>query len=288
MQKHTDFEQLLKEKFNGLSIAQKKVAQYVIEYLERSAFQTAVQIAREAEVSETTVIRLSYALGFSGFSDMQQMIREHFLQGTNIGSTQQDIDIQQPSTHTNPFVRALEQEISILQRTLANLNEAELHRAVDTLYDAEHVLIIGHRGSYSAASWISFMLGMMRENVHLCPSGGQSYEKLFITPSNSVVLVISFPRYSRDSVHLAETAKNLGSTIIAVTDRLLSPVGRLADITLTTEINTDVESGAASMSSVISLLHLLALGVIEKGQEQVKTRLKQLEQIYHKQGVFIE
>lgn len=67
---HMSFEQLVKERFNNLSTVQKKVAEYLIQQLEKAAFSKAVQIGLKAEVSETTVIRLSYALGFKGFTDM--------------------------------------------------------------------------------------------------------------------------------------------------------------------------------------------------------------------------
>jgi DNA-binding MurR/RpiR family transcriptional regulator len=40
------------------------VANYLIENLDEAAFKTAFQIGRKAEVSETTVIRLSYAFAW--------------------------------------------------------------------------------------------------------------------------------------------------------------------------------------------------------------------------------
>ncbi|MEJ8544400.1 MurR/RpiR family transcriptional regulator [Brevibacillus borstelensis] len=288
MQVDANFDQLLKEKYDELSAAQKKVAKYLLENLEKSAFSTTVQIAREAEVSETTVIRFSYALGFSGFSEMQEMIQQHFLQNASSALSINRADRANSASPKGPFVQALMNEICILQHTLAHLNEAELWKAVDVLIASDHVVIIGHRGSFSAANWISFMLGMIRENVQLCPSNGESYEKLFNLSAKSVVLVISFPRYSKESYTLAETARKLGSTIISVTDSVLSPVGRLSEITLTTDINVDAESGIASMSSVITLLHLLVLGMMVKDQGRLKTRQQRMEQIYHGQGVFIE
>jgi DNA-binding MurR/RpiR family transcriptional regulator len=73
------FENLVKQKFNGLSAGQKKVAEYLIQNLEEAAFSTAFQIGRKVGVSETTVIRLSYALGFNGFSEMQEGFKNNYL-----------------------------------------------------------------------------------------------------------------------------------------------------------------------------------------------------------------
>lgn len=282
------FEQLVKEKFNGLSAAQKKVAEYLINHLEKAALSTAVQIAREAEVSETTVVRLSYALGFSGFSEMLEQIQKQFLLVSNVIPQVANTEEIALSGEANLFSSVLKSDIANLQHMLVHMNQEELWRAVDAFIQADHVLVIGHRGSYAAANWFTFILGIMRSNVYLCPSGGEPYESLFQLTDCSAALVISFPRYSRESVELAVTAKTQGAKLISITDRPLSPVGRISDITLTTGLNVDEEMGFSSMSAVISLLHLLALGVMSRDRNRVQSRQHRLEQLYTKLGAYIE
>ncbi|MET3289229.1 UNVERIFIED_CONTAM: DNA-binding MurR/RpiR family transcriptional regulator [Brevibacillus sp. OAP136] len=288
MQEQSSFENLVKEKFNGLSAAQRKVAAHLLQHLDQAAFNTVVQIAREAEVSETTVIRLSYALGFSGFTEMQGKIQQQIVLGN--ASAQPVNRLQNPieSGEENLFRRTMENEIAIMQHNLAQLNEAEMWKAVDVLAQADHILVIGHRGSHAAANWISFMLGMMRENVHLCPTGGNSYEKLFSMNEKSAVIVISFPRYSKESYKIAEAAKMLGSKLIAITDRVLSPVGRISDITFLSEVNVDINTGNSSMAGAHSILHLLSMGLLVRNRETMQARQERMEQIFNSQDVFIE
>ncbi|WP_246628988.1 MurR/RpiR family transcriptional regulator [Mesobacillus maritimus] len=64
--------QIIKECFSSLSPGQKRVAEYIKGHMDEGALHTAYQIGKKAGVSETTVIRLAYALGFSGFSDLQE------------------------------------------------------------------------------------------------------------------------------------------------------------------------------------------------------------------------
>src|SRR3954451_14469819 len=73
------FETIIKEKYETLSPGQKKVAKHLIEKLDESAFDTATMIGRKVDVSETTVIRLSYALGFNGFSEMLHYIQQQIV-----------------------------------------------------------------------------------------------------------------------------------------------------------------------------------------------------------------
>lgn len=281
------FENLLKEKFNGLSTGQKKVAEYLIQQLEEAAFSTAVQISRKAEVSETTVIRLSYALGFSGFSEMQEKIIKQILKHNN-----SPLMVTGSDSHTNiddelnPFAKIIENDIRNLNQSLHQLNVEDMWKVVDALIHADRILIVGFRMTYAAAYWFSLMLSTLRENVDLCPLTGDVYEKLCNLTEKSVVFVLSFPRYAKEPIHIAECAKKQGLTVLSVTDRTLSPVGRISDIALTTEESVDSEPN--SMSLVISLLGLIISGMNMKDKARIQARQQKLEQLYSNYDVFIE
>lgn len=288
MQTTTSFEHLIKEKFNGLSAAQKKVAEYLLQNMEKAAFSTVVQIGREVDVSDTTVIRLSYALGFSGFSEMQERIQQHILQSANpansLHQTVQAVTADDP----NPFAKSIQNDMSILSQTINQLNVAELWRTVDALIDADQVLVVGYRASYAVAYWASYLLGTMRPNVHLLPFTGDMYEKLYQLTDKSAVLAISVPRYAKETLLIAENAKKQGATLISATDRILSPVGRISDIVLTANVSADMKSGVPSISAMFSLLLPVIMGVMMKDEKRVKVRHQGLEQFYTSNDIFVE
>ncbi|MCJ7992175.1 hypothetical protein MUB15_28310 [Priestia sp. OVS21] len=55
------------------------MAEFLVNFTEKGSLYTAGQIGKEAGVSETTVIRLAYALGLNGFSDLQELMRKEWL-----------------------------------------------------------------------------------------------------------------------------------------------------------------------------------------------------------------
>jgi DNA-binding MurR/RpiR family transcriptional regulator len=281
----TTIEQLVKGEFDGLSAAQKKVAEYLLLHPDECALWTAKQISREAGVSEATVIRLAYALGFGNFSDMQQRLRERMLRSSAAAWSVPSAANAAPD-EGNRLAGVIENDIAILKQLQQQLDMEELWRAVDSLIRADRVLVAGYRASHATAYWFALMLEMTRDNVLLCPSGGDEYAKLFQLTENSVAVVISFPRYSREIIALTQLAKRQNAKIIAVTDRLLSPVGRISDIALTTEVNA--ETSMISISSAISLLNLLLYGIQLKDQQQFQIRQQRLEQFYTVSEQYIE
>ena len=82
-------------------------------------------------------------------------------------------------------------------------------------------------------------------------------------------------------------AKKQGAKIIALTDRRLSPVGRMADICLTTDI--EVHSKVMiSMSTVMTYLNLLTSGVEEKYGDKIATRVNKILNLYSKEKMVLE
>jgi DNA-binding MurR/RpiR family transcriptional regulator len=282
-----DFISLVKERFNNLSPGQKKVAEYLFHNLEEAALSTAFQIGRKVEVSETTVIRLSYALGFEGFTEMQEKIKRELLLGNHAAVSMKRLDdLDDGNEEKSPFVKVIENEIYILRELMTQTSEKKLWDVVELLKKADQILVVGYRTSYAAAYWFSYTLHTLRERVILCPPSGDGYELLTDLTRDSVVFVITFPRYRKEAFNMAEYAKKHGITLISVTDRALSPVGRISDITLTTEEN--IESGSNSIASVISLLDLVITGFNLKDKERIQKRQKQLEEFYSKYQTFIE
>ena len=63
------------ENYPVLSRQLQKIARFVLEYPEDMALETVAVIAKRATVQPSSMIRFAQALGFDGFSDMQQVFR---------------------------------------------------------------------------------------------------------------------------------------------------------------------------------------------------------------------
>src|SRR5438105_3742893 len=75
---HLTLSKYIRARFDECSRSQKDVAQYIVDHLDEAAFQTAEELARRANTSSSTVVRLSQALGFEGFPELQAAAREEY------------------------------------------------------------------------------------------------------------------------------------------------------------------------------------------------------------------
>ena len=70
----------IRKKYIRLSKGQRKVAQFVIDNPNIIATQVASEVGRQAGVSESTVIRFCYAMDLSGFSELQQKVKDYLVE----------------------------------------------------------------------------------------------------------------------------------------------------------------------------------------------------------------
>jgi DNA-binding MurR/RpiR family transcriptional regulator len=278
--------QLIKENFSSLSPGQKKAAEFFIQHINEAALMTAFQVGRKVGVSETTVIRLAYALGFSGFSQMQEKLRKDWLLSKYPNSEQGKTSLEEEFSENQLFTRVVEQERLILQQILQQLDTKEIWKAVEEIIKADCVYIGGFGSSYSAAFWFYYTLKQMRENVCISTPTGILPEDISDLTEQSVVVVFSFPRYRKESLKLVKFAEQQGAKIIAITNRQLSPIGQIAKITLTTE--EQMESDHHSIASVITLLEVLIAAIQHQDIGRISRRQKKLEQLYTDQELFLE
>ncbi|MCS0791508.1 MurR/RpiR family transcriptional regulator [Cytobacillus firmus] len=277
--------QLIKESYSSLSPGQRKAAEFIMEHADEAVLLTAFQVGKNAGVSETTVIRLAYALGFSGYSQMQDRIRKEWLAGKQMDYFEDDSSIEN-AAEENLFRRVIDQERKILQQLLDQVNEREIWKAIDALIRADRVYVGGFGSSFAAAYWFYYTLKQIRGNVYISSPNGFLTEDVCDLTDQSAVVIFSFPRYRKEALNLASFAERQDSGIIAITDRQLSPIGQLAAVTLTTDELMD--SGHHSAASVISLLEVLIAGIDERDHERIAKRQQELEILYAEQERFFE
>lgn len=277
---------IIKENFSSLSAGQKKVAEFYMKHMDEMLLLTAFQIGRKVGVSETTVIRLAYALGFSGYSQMQELVRTEWLSNKqpvlDVNNLSQQNDVEEEQL----FNKVVDKERLILEQLLQQLNTKETWDAVDEIIKADRVYIGGFGSSYAAAYWLYFTLKQQRENVLISSPTGFLPEDLCDLSENSVAVIFSFPRYRKETITLVNLAKKQKARIVVITNRQLSPVGQLADITLTTE--EQMESGDHSIASVVSLLEVIIAGIQHRDHNRISKRQQKLEHLYTGQELFLE
>ena len=124
-------------------------------------------------------------------------------------------------------------EIDNLRRLRDTLAFGDGGAGSKMLLDAERLFVIGMRSGFGVAHSCAHLLQHVLTDVEqISLLGGNLPDRLSVVSDKDVVIVFSTPRYSRQLLQVAEHAQRIGAAVIAVTDRVLSPIGRVATLVL--------------------------------------------------------
>ena len=271
---------MIDERYHKFSKGQKKLADFIREDYDKAAFLTAAKMGGEVGVSESTVVRFATALGYDGYPEFQNLpladpsIRHfHTLDGIQL--------------HPHQFSQSfLHSDIEKIKLTMEAIDHEAFEMAVDTILKAKRIYVIGIRSCSPLASFLSFYLNLICENVTAVNTNSSSeiFEQLIRVSEDDVVIGISFPRYSMRTLKALEFASNRKATVITLTDSVHSPMTLYSSCNLIAR--SDMASIVDSLVAPLSVINALVVALCMKKQKEVITTLETLEQIWDEYQVY--
>lgn len=274
----------IENKYPGFSKGQKKIANYISAHSDKAAFMTAAKLGATVGVSESTVVRFAYELGFDGYPELsralQQIIR------TQLTSVQR-IEVTRDRIGTGSVLdEVLAQDMEKIKRTLEETSRQDFENAAAAIANARKIFVIGDRSASALSRFMHYYLNLMFENVKLVTttSSSELFEQIMRIGSEDVAIGISFPRYSNMTVQAFSFAARSGAKIVAITDGPNSPLARDASFLLSAR--SDMNSFVDSLVAPLSLINALLVRVGMLKQEDVLNTFRRLEDIWDEYHVY--
>ena len=267
-----------------LSKGQKAIANYITEHYDKAAYMTAAKLAVIVGVSESTVVRFAYELGYDGYPELQKALRE--LVRTNLRSFQRVEVSDSIIGDKDVLSQVIVDDIEKLRHTLDSIDKKAFDEAVNKIISAKRVYILGVRSSATLAGFMYYNLQMLFDNLTLVQttSGNEMLEQIMRIDEGDVMFAISFPRYSNRIIKAVEFAGKKGANVIALTDSETSPIARGASQLLLA--NSDMASFVDSLVAPLSIINAIIVSVAKKKKEELTVRLKNLEEIWDEYDVY--
>ena len=270
----------INQHYSSFSKGQKLLANYIIDNYDRAAFITASKMGRTVGVSESTVVRFAYALGYDGYPALQRSLQEMI---RNRLTTVQRIQLTSDLSQDEVLSTVLKSDISNIRSTIESVNTATFNTVIDYMLKARKIYVVGIKSAAPLAQFLGYYLNFILEDV--CIVNSTVYEAMLRISDKDMCIGISFPRYSSKAVEALSFARSKGAYVTAITDSMFSPIAELADSVLVAR--SDMASFADSLAAPLSLINALIVGAGLRRKDEVYERLDQLEGIWKSHKVYI-
>ena len=284
MSNTNDLSNRINDAYSKLSKGQKRLATYITDNYDKAVFLTAAKLGEVVGVSESTVVRFAAQLGYDGYPEMQKALQE-LIRG-KLTSIQRIQVSRDQMSGADILGSVMQRDMNSIHNVIEQLDRDAFSRAVDKLLGAEHIYILGVRSSSFLAGYLNFYLHLIFKNVTLVQSSaaGEIYEQLVHIGPGDVLVSISFPRYSKDTINAARFARSRGAEIIAITDQKQSPVAQMSSAALLAP--SEMLSFIDSMTAPMSLINALLVGIATKMGTDVTKTFTTLERLWDQYDVF--
>ncbi|MBH1974003.1 MAG: MurR/RpiR family transcriptional regulator, partial [Rhodobacteraceae bacterium] len=268
-----------------LTRAERQLATHVLSHYPVSALGSITLLAKAAEVSTPTVVRLAQKLGYKGYPDLQNALRgevEAMLESPLAKHDRWAGGV--PDTHMlNRFADAV---MANLQSTLGQIDHAEFDAAAVLLADpGRQIFAMGGRITHALADYFTSLMKVVRTDVTLLSNNSTTWPPTLLDMRpGDVLLVFDIRRYENAVLQLAEMAKEQGAEIILITDRWVSPAATHARHTLACHI--EAPSAWDSNVSLMVLVETLLASVQDLTWDVTEGRMKRLEHLYDRTRFF--
>jgi DNA-binding MurR/RpiR family transcriptional regulator len=238
-----------------------QVATFALDQPDEIAFGTVASVAALSGVQPSTLVRFAQALGYAGFSDLQEVFRAQMRARwpdyrDRLAQLRGGLGEDHP---TRALLSGFAASGALsLERLATEVAARDVERAAALMAAADCLHILGLRRAFPVASYLAYALGklgfrhMLVDNV-----AGLAPEQLAGARDGDALIAISFTPYTPATVELTMRAAGQGLPVIAITDSPFSPLAPHAAVSF--EVVEADFAGFRSLAASMSLAMTLAV-----------------------------
>jgi DNA-binding MurR/RpiR family transcriptional regulator len=271
---------LVQSAYPNLPENQRKVADVLLQRIREVPFLSVIELEELSGTSKATVVRLAQSLGFSGYLELRERVRED-AQSELSGA--ESFPLLSRESDEETLTAVARQDVKNINQTIARIDREVFARVAVMILKASHVYTFGLGISSLLARVLSYSLNQVA--VRSTPFAHE-HETFFeqihqVTPSD-VAVVFSFHPYSRETIDTAKALAAKGVSVVAVTDRMTSPVCFSSKAVL--PIDSQNLLFTNSISAISVLINALTTEVALRSKGRAAENLRETEELLQQAG----
>jgi len=280
------FESLINSFEGKLTDADQELIHIILGEPSEAVYLSSAELASKAAVHASTVVRLARKLGFDGFPEMRQKLRQDVeFKKNSSDKIRQRIDLIEKGSNLSDLI---ESEIAAIAAISNTVSQNQIDEVVNKIYKAKSIFIVG-RGS--AAPLMTHFERRLRRSGIQCRAAlnlqrRDLAEQLIGIQKGDAIVVFGFQSINSlpsGYSSLIESAKSIGAHSIAIGDSTILTARPKPDIVLS--VSRPKEGVMQLRSGPMLICEALAMTLLHK---KSKKAVRGVESLEHLRANFLE
>jgi len=267
----------ISNKLDSLTPKAQTLGTYIMQNPSKAVFMTTKELAETCEISEATVVRFVSTLGYKGYSDFQDALKDFVNTGLSLPERAALKGLKEPGV--DRLHRGILEELNNLKYLYENINVQTMNEFVDHLDKSHTVYVVGSRLSYTFAYYLGWSLMKIRKGVHIVKgSDSTAFDILTNAPHKSLVILTAATRYPNELIKLSKMIRRSEHTLLTMTDSNLCPVIGFSDLSLVVPASSIPFIG--NVSGMLATIQYIVQELASRKGEELAKYQKEIEQVY--------
>jgi DNA-binding MurR/RpiR family transcriptional regulator len=217
------------ERYESLSKRLQQIARYVLDEPNAVALETLAVLADRSGVQPSAIVRFAKTFGYDGATQMQRLFRDGLL----VRQFSETVDGSAVGDPAQVLAEFIEGNTLALQNLSEIVSAKDMAAAVAMIDQADTVYVAGFRRSFPVAAYIAYSLHQVdKKTLFIDSVGGMTRQQVHAISDRDLLIAVSYHPYAEEAVQLIEDAADRGAAVLSISDSLVSPVAKPADLVL--------------------------------------------------------
>ncbi|WP_299095418.1 MurR/RpiR family transcriptional regulator [uncultured Metabacillus sp.] len=253
---------------------QKMLCDYILENHQDIGLFTVKELAKNAGVGTTTVLRLVKTLGYDSFFDLKKEF--HDIQkeySDKWESVQKSFGSNDENEDYKTLSNVWQEGVNLLDKSFNPQLVENFKEAMDLIANADRINLLGLRPYKAVAIYLELLIEEFHSVTRQLSYDSESmFDRILQFEKNEVIILFGFAPYTQRTIDAASVAHKKGIPIVLITDQLSCPIVSFASVTL------KVETGE-NLFTIIPIIALVEAIVIELGKRHSKTSIQKIRNL---------
>jgi DNA-binding MurR/RpiR family transcriptional regulator len=212
--------QVIRERYDSLNNTYKKIADYILQNLEKATFSSLMEISKDIGTSDASIIRFAREIGYKGYQDLRQSLIWYIRRII--------YPSQKPSFHFNengqshPLIETvMEKDVDYIIKTISKIDTDDFNTLVQFICSAKRIFCMGWGMSSFLAEYLAFNLRFLSyQAIDVIRERRPLIQQILSMDKNDILITFDLMMYSVEIIEAVEYIhkKNSDIKIITITN----------------------------------------------------------------------
>jgi DNA-binding MurR/RpiR family transcriptional regulator len=284
MERYKKIIEIIKSNYASLPRNHKKVADYFIDNFDRIPFLNVQDISTSTGTSVASVVRFAQRIGYEGFSELREAVAVSFQRQIN----RKDLYplFEKRKAEADLLTEVANVDIKNINDTLNLIERKSFNDVITQILKAERVFTAGLGISYLLAEILAYQLTQVGVDSSVFKHTHTLFhEQILFMNKKDLLIVFSFPPYSKETVDAAQFANERKIDVISITNKNASPVTYFSRESLI--VRSENMLFTNSFAAISVLINAVATACALRKKTKAQRLLKETEDIMVSQNQII-